>query len=413
MTIGGLGRVIGIALLAGGLALVAVVTPADAQEQGNCPNGFFWERMSGQCCVQDRSQLPPHGRIGYTGNSFCEDGWYDVFDRRPTTDGNGPPGCPGYTSFVFLVECASSPEEAARRQAEVDAAAAGSALAPPPSNANTGGSSLNPLSDALYGGGGMPSKSDLALAGGIIGTILAGAGASTLRGSGGAASGQRTRDLLNQLKGNQREFEEVQRAADKAIEERDAIQQQRSDLRRLASQLEQRMNDLVKGLAQCDRNITIANYGKFTLAGLGLVAAIVSYAAWAAAIPVATSAASEAAGAAAAIDEFLAVINGMATRIVAGFRDIATAVLKLGVSGGTFVGGLAAHFEWTGPWQRMKADINSLKANTSFLKGRVQGQIDDLNRAYDQADARAKDALANVDRIREQGDRISQQIANP
>jgi len=97
-----------------------VLTPRTTDRQ-NCPDGFFWERMSGQCCVQDRSLLPPHGKIGYTGNSLCEDGWFEVYGRRPTTDGNGPPGCPGYNSFVFLLECADSPEAAQQRQAEIDA----------------------------------------------------------------------------------------------------------------------------------------------------------------------------------------------------------------------------------------------------------------------------------------------------
>lgn len=405
----------GVAWLVVGFALLPA-PPVHAQEQGNCPDGFTWERMSGQCCVQDRSTIPPHGKIGYTGNSFCEDGWYDVFDRRPTTDGQGPPGCPGYTSFVFLVDCASSPEAAKEEQAKIDAAV-NNPLAPPPANTNTngnaGGSGLNALSDALFAGGNMPSASDLALSGGILATILGVVGASTLRGSGGAVVGQRTRDLLNRLKSEQREIDRAQQAADKAVKERDAIERQRSDLRRMASQLEQRLNDLEKGLAQCDYNLGVANDAKFVLSGLGLVAAIVSFAAWAAAVPAATAAAAEAPGAAVVVDEFLGVLNGVAARIVSGLGDITTAFLKLGVSTETFGGGLMAHFRWSGPWQRMKADINSLTANTSFLKGRVQGQIDDLNRAYEQADARAKDAMANLERARGEADQISQQIADP
>jgi len=52
MTIAGLARVVGVALLAAGFALVEIASSAHAQERKNCPDGFFWERMSGQCCVQ-------------------------------------------------------------------------------------------------------------------------------------------------------------------------------------------------------------------------------------------------------------------------------------------------------------------------------------------------------------------------
>lgn len=60
------------------IAFALVSSPTLAQERANCPNGFFWERMSGQCCVQDRATLPGYGRIGYTGNSLCAEGYEGV-----------------------------------------------------------------------------------------------------------------------------------------------------------------------------------------------------------------------------------------------------------------------------------------------------------------------------------------------
>jgi peptidoglycan hydrolase CwlO-like protein len=401
-------RTIGIVLLAVGLMLVVSATSARAQERKNCPNGFVWERMSGQCCVQDRSTLPSHGKIGYTGNSLCQDGWYEVYDRRSTTDGEGVDGCPGYTSFVFLLECASSREEAQRRQAEVDAAAASNPLSPPSSTAG-GGSGLNLFSDALYRSGGSPSPNDLALAGGAVAALLATLGLSTLRGSGGAALDRQTRDLLDQLRRNEREFEEAQRALDKANEERQAIERSRAELQRLSDELQARLDRLLTGIQQCDRNITIANYGKWTLAGLGLVAAIASFAAWAWAAPAAAPASASAGGMA----SLQAALGGLGAAVEKIMIDILAATAKISISGITFGGSLAAHFEWTGPWQRLKESTASLRTNASFLRGRVQGQIEDLNKAYDAADARVKEATANLDRIRAEGGRISQQISSP
>lgn len=81
------------------------VALGSAPERKNCPTGFLWERLSGQCCVQDRGTLPENGKIGYTGNSLCEDGYVGGYEQRPTTDGEGPPGCPNYTSYAFLLSC--------------------------------------------------------------------------------------------------------------------------------------------------------------------------------------------------------------------------------------------------------------------------------------------------------------------
>lgn len=151
------------------IALALVSSPALAQERANCPNGFFWERMSGQCCVQDRATLPAYGRIGYTGNSLCAEGYEGIYERRPTTDGQGPPGCPGYTSFVFLVECVT-PGEWDKRAQEL-------ARERDKKNEPVGGAA-----STLYGGGGKPSKEQVAGAGAAAAALTAGAVAATRSG---------------------------------------------------------------------------------------------------------------------------------------------------------------------------------------------------------------------------------------
>ena len=146
-------RTLGIVLLAVGLMLVVSATSARAQERKNCPNDFHWERMSGQCCVQDYETLPEHGKIGYTGNSLCEDGYVATYERRGTQNGLGVDGCPNYTSFVFLTSCASQ---------------AGGAADP----SLTGEAGLNGLSAAVYAGGSGPSAQELATIGGLGTGIL-------------------------------------------------------------------------------------------------------------------------------------------------------------------------------------------------------------------------------------------------
>ena len=145
-------RTLGIVLLAVGLMLVVSATSARAQERKNCPTDFHWERMSGQCCVQDYETLPNHGKIGYTGNSMCEDGYVATYERRGTQNGLGVDGCPNYTSFVFLKSCASQ----------------GGAADP----SLTGEAGLNGLSAAVYAGGSGPSAQELATIGGLGTGIL-------------------------------------------------------------------------------------------------------------------------------------------------------------------------------------------------------------------------------------------------
>jgi hypothetical protein len=92
--------------------------------------------MSGQCCAQDPATLPAHGKIGYTGNSLCEDGYVGEYEQRPNTDGKDLPGFPGITSLTFLT--ASRP--------------AGSAG----STAGGGGAALETLTSNEYSPGRMP-----------------------------------------------------------------------------------------------------------------------------------------------------------------------------------------------------------------------------------------------------------------
>ncbi len=71
--------------------------------QGNCPDGFVFIRMSGQCCVQRDTTLPEHGLIGYVGNSYCADGYISELEQRRA---KGPvPGCPNSTTWPFLLSC--------------------------------------------------------------------------------------------------------------------------------------------------------------------------------------------------------------------------------------------------------------------------------------------------------------------
>jgi hypothetical protein len=142
--------------LAGALVWSISGNAAWAQvERKNCPAGYHWERMSGQCCVQDYETIPEHGRIGFTGNSICDDGYLATYEQRPTTDGQGPPGCPAYTSFAFLTSCVKSA-----------------------SGTSGGGISIRDLSEAVYHGGSGPSPQELATVGGLsFGVLVMSSGA--------------------------------------------------------------------------------------------------------------------------------------------------------------------------------------------------------------------------------------------
>jgi hypothetical protein len=205
-------RTLGIVLLAVGLMLVVSATSARAQERENCPDGFVWERMSGQCCVQDRKTLPRNGKIGYTGNSLCIEGYEGIYERRPTTNGEGPPGCPGYTSFVYLVECVT-PEEWDKRSQELAA------------ERDKRDEPLGGAAGALYGGGGKPTKGQLA------GT---GAAAAALLGAGAAAVGLSRGGVPAERRRLERRLRDADRSYRRLLQKEDVAWREWQSLRKLA-----------------------------------------------------------------------------------------------------------------------------------------------------------------------------------
>ena len=205
-------RTLGIVLLAVGLMLVVSATSARAQERENCPDGFFWERMSGQCCVQDRKTLPRNGKIGYTGNSLCIEGYEGIYERRPTTNGEGPPGCPGYTSFVYLVECVT-PEEWDKRAQELAA------------ERDKRDEPLGSAAGALYGGGGKPTKGQLAGAGAAAAALGAGAAAAAGLSRGGVPAERRRLE---------RRLRDADRSYRRLLQKEDVAWREWQSLRKLA-----------------------------------------------------------------------------------------------------------------------------------------------------------------------------------
>lgn len=137
-------------------------------ERKNCPPGFHWVRLSGQCCVQDEGTLPGHGKINFDGTSICEDGYTPEYERRPTTDGEGPPGCPNYTSFPFLTACHVTDSGGAAVPAG-GATGGGGAISGAGAPSNRVQEAIRDASEAVFESGGGPSKQDLALTGGVVG----------------------------------------------------------------------------------------------------------------------------------------------------------------------------------------------------------------------------------------------------
>jgi hypothetical protein len=160
-----------MAVLIGG---VATSRAGEQPERLNCPTGFIYERLSGQCCVQDRATLPLHGKIGYTGNSLCEDGYQPEYEQRSTTDGLGPPGCPAYTSFAFLVACRAAGEQ----PVPAEPAPTEQPVEPAPSSgvSSTVDQAISTVATALTSGPTpVPSAGTVALtgvAGGLVGLLL-------------------------------------------------------------------------------------------------------------------------------------------------------------------------------------------------------------------------------------------------
>ena len=337
---------------------------------------------------------------------LCEDGWFEVYDRRPTTNGQGPPGCPGYTSFVFLLNCASSPEEAQRQQAAVDAGATASQLAPPSSTA--GGGSINALSRAFFGSGGMPSARDLAKAGGAWTAVLATFGALALRGSGGAASDRRTRDLIGLLKTNERAFEEAQRALEKARAEEEVLRRRRDEVRnlleRIRKQKEQVRQSVVRSLPLYEHNLQNARLSDDLMwssrALLVVAGVLLAFA------PAAAGASAPLSGLGSA-ERLAPALGRDLAKIWRFIRDMAI-VSSGGVDAAT------CYWDYSGTiaWQRLRDLATDSLLNTDRLQTAAEEAADNAEKAYEAGQSRVKAALENVERIKAEGSRLSQEISS-
>ncbi len=113
--------VLGLAALgwgALGTSSAAASAPAPAEEYGDwvCPEGFHWERMSANGCVQNGDTIPEHGGgLSYTQEPICRDPAYPhmITEWRETPTGEPIPGSGGKTALAFLVDCLNEEEYAA------------------------------------------------------------------------------------------------------------------------------------------------------------------------------------------------------------------------------------------------------------------------------------------------------------
>lgn len=100
---------LGLAVL-GAAALTSSPARADVREYGDevCPEGFHWERMSANGCVQDADTIPGNGGgLSYTQEPICRDPAYPhmITEWRETPTGEPIPGSGGKTALAFLVAC--------------------------------------------------------------------------------------------------------------------------------------------------------------------------------------------------------------------------------------------------------------------------------------------------------------------
>jgi len=237
--------VVGVSFTLASFLCLAAGSPAWAQvERKNCPGDFHWERMSGQCCVQDYETIPEHGRIGYTGNSICDDGYVGVYQRRPTTGGGGPPGCPGYTSFAFLTSCV--------RSGSGTGATAGGGL--------DSGGAIRDLSDALYDRGSGPSPGDLAAVGGLsIGVlVLSGGTVVVLRRRPISPEEASQRFLARQHRDDLRgEIQAARREEQAALEELERVRDREWRLKRQKWDIQDELKRLIDDLQRLEGELSI------------------------------------------------------------------------------------------------------------------------------------------------------------
>jgi len=347
-----------------------------AQELDNCPEGFHWERMSGQCCVQDFDTIPEHGLIGYTGNSICDEGYTGVYERLPTKNREGVAGCPNYASFAFLEECLKK-----------DSGAGG---------AIGGGGLIRDASQTLYGGGGGLSKEELAALGAGAATVAA--AGSALRG--GRLSGRaRMRQLADRLADANRQLEEAVRELEEAREAREKLLGERKLLEAVidAAQLQEaRLKELMaiidayRNRLRFTRNYLSASALLFALAGA--LAAIKGVAAlrWA----IATS---------------LTVSDAAKKATLLLHEGAVNAILRAGMSVYLWVTqGMGSIQDAT--WLKLKQSFADHKAKVAIFEEKMKGELNEVQKKYDAAQSRVEEASTRVADLRSWRTRIAQQM---
>ena len=372
---------VGVSFTLASFLWLAARSAAGAQGE-NCPAEFHWERMSGQCCVQDYETLPRHGRIGYTGNSICDDGYRGVYEHRPTSDGKGVDGCPGYTSFPFLTECTKS-----------DGAAGGAAAG---SGTLGGDGAIRDASEALYGGGGGPSNGDLATAGAVTGAIgAAAAGAALARGRlGPGAANAHTKELTDRLARLDREYSDAAQALEKAHEQRESLERERKVLEALAGAFQSqqpRLDDMIarieayRGSLANSRSLFAISAALAGLAGLLAAPALIAQ---------------------------IGVVAGLgleaqAMRLTA--LSIRNAGIRLCASLAAAIAGAMRGIQ-SDVWKDIRDGFVAAKARTADLQGQIRGELNRIPREYDEATRRQDEARARVEEIRSQQVQVYEEL---
>jgi len=172
-------------LIASGCLLILAANVTNqhlAAANPTCPPGYTYEPWMGIDCIQ--TKVPPHGKISYTGEAICEDGYVAVYAPGPNEYGSDP-------ETNYLVECIT-PEEAARRaaasahpessvppNAEISPAQTGPPGSQTGVSAGSGGDPVAAAAGAVVEDGSQaPDKRDTGLAGvTATGLLIVGCGA--------------------------------------------------------------------------------------------------------------------------------------------------------------------------------------------------------------------------------------------
>ena len=150
--------------------------PAAAADDGYgdevCPEGFHWERMSANGCVQNLDTLPANGGgLSYTQDPLCRDPDYPhkIVEVRQAPGGQPIPGSGGKTSLPFLLACLDDAQyEAYLAQntapTQAPAAPAPSAPTPPTASPTPSNPSISANLAWVVGGGAVAASALLAAA---------------------------------------------------------------------------------------------------------------------------------------------------------------------------------------------------------------------------------------------------------